>query len=184
MNSIQILKCIKAFICLKKKFSYGVFASDQLPTSFVKPALFVINYDDSKHSGSHWISMFFAQNGEAEYFDSYSLGPIKRFKKYLKRHSTKYTFNKKRLQGDFSSCCGHYCCIYLFYKCNNMSMNSFTKCFSDNNLDYNDEKILKYFQTVYKMNREKIQISPTTAQLLCNQKCEPRGIKEMKISNL
>lgn len=151
MNSVEILNCLKNNICTINKFSYGVFASNELPkhTKFMKPAFFVVNIDTSDKPGSHWIAMFFSKENKAEYFDSYGLPPRPVFTKYLKKNSNNFTYNKKRIQGDFSTNCGNYCCVYLCFKCNRKTLQNFTKCFSEKNYNFNDEKIIKMFNTLY-----------------------------------
>lgn len=154
-----------------KKYFRGVFPSDKLPKTFKKPALLIANTDPSTKRGSHWIAFFIPKTGQPEYFDSLGQTPEKKeFIDFLKRHGAKFVHNKKRLQGSFSTTCGNYCGVYLYFKSKKASFKQFLKLFSSTNFHLNDEKILKLYKKIFK-NKEKVQIGGN--QIICNQTCQP-----------
>jgi len=77
-----------------------VYPLDLLPSTFIKPAIIVINVDKHYMPGSHWVAVCFTDFGYAEYFDSYGLPPFKlEIMAYLQRHSISWIFNRHRIQG-------------------------------------------------------------------------------------
>lgn len=87
----------------------GVYAMDQLPTR--QRGAYVINMDDHDEPGSHWVAVF--DNGSVEYFDSYGYPPLD--SRCLEFLGMRYSYNKIKLQKQYSNACGFYC-IYLILK--------------------------------------------------------------------
>lgn len=117
MNTFEILEVLKGNSVTSEKF-YGVFPCNHLPEKIVKPALIIGNTDPSWKRGRHWAAFHFPKKGPAEYFDSFGGHPTnKYFIRFLKRNSVSYNVNTKRLQGDFSSTCGFYCFIFVYWCC-------------------------------------------------------------------
>ena len=104
----------------------GVFSVDTLPD---KPRLLVCNTDASDKPGRHWICMHF-EAGRGEYFDSFGRRPTENFERYLNRHCSSWTFNRRQLQSVISKFCGHYCIYYCMLRSRGIDMpkivNSFT----------------------------------------------------------
>ena len=104
----------------------GVFSVDTLPD---KPRLLVCNTDASDKPGRHWICMHF-EAGRGEYFDSFGRRPTENFERYLNRHCSSWTFNRRQLQSVISKFCGHYCIYYCMLRSRGLDMpkivNSFT----------------------------------------------------------
>ena len=69
------------------------------------------NTDASDKPGQHWICMHF-EDGRGEYFDSFGRRPTANFERYLNRHCSSWTFNRRQLQSVSSKFCGHYCIYY------------------------------------------------------------------------
>ena len=108
---------------------------------------FIINLDDSKGNGSHWVAIIV--NPEyCLYFDSYGAYPPKTLLKQLKIYKTIY-YNKFIIQSLSSILCGFYCIAFLHYlQTNNNfniidSYNNFTKNFV-NNESINDSILISY----------------------------------------
>lgn len=160
MNTIELINDLSKTKKLRKEFK-GVFPSDCLPkTVFKKPAFVVANTDKSNEPGTHWVAFYFPKNGKAEYFDSFGNDPInKEFIKFLQRNSTSstssYITNKKRLQGDFSTNCGQYCCVYLYFRCYGKSLKHFLNKFSLRNFKYNDEKVIHLYHQYFEKSKKK-----------------------------
>lgn len=106
------------FKFMKKQIHFGgVGPIDKLPTHLIaKPRSFIVNLDESYKSGSHWVALFFPENGPAYYFDSFGRYPPDAIITFMERNC-KYgwIYNKKKLQGDLSVMCGYYCIVFLRY---------------------------------------------------------------------
>lgn len=178
MNTIEILECLKTIA--KKSYTYGVYPSDKLPSAVKKPSIIVCNIDPSYKPGSHWIAIYISKNNEIEYFDSYGMSPKNIYiKSFLNKLSKKFIYNNYRLQSDFSTLCGNYCCVYLYFKTKNKSLQDFLKYFTKHKyLHLNDKKILKQFNSIFKSKKIK-QIGGR----FCNQTCVPRLYKRKNITN-
>ena len=123
MNTKQIERVLRR---ARVKDFDGVFSADTLPS---KPHLLVVNTDDSHKPGRHWVCMW-VKNGYGEYFDSFGQPPTANFERYLNRHCSSWTFNRRQLQSVISRFCGHYCICYCVLRSRGISMpkivNSFT----------------------------------------------------------
>ena len=72
MNAVQIenilrRKCGEIFL--------GVFAADEIPRNFRKPAILVANNESKEYSGDYWIAIYFGDDGKGEFFDSFGRLP-------------------------------------------------------------------------------------------------------------
>ena len=66
----------------------GVYSTNNLPK--IKDGAYVINLDDFKSIGTHWIALYVNGNNII-YFDSFGVEDIpKEFKKSLKKYHNKY----------------------------------------------------------------------------------------------
>ena len=170
MNTRQISSILKQTV-VGPKF-LGVFASDQLPAGgkVNGPCAFVVNTDPSTKPGSHWIAIFIAADGTAEYFDSYGLEPnVKSILSFLARYS-RLGWNTVPVQGPFSSVCGHYCIYFVIQRCNfNRSMNEIVKQFSINEAEENDEMITDWINEQFDVDTDTYDIN-----FLVNQICHSR----------
>ncbi len=154
MNSIQISSILKQNLgegCL------GVFSSDQLPPKPKGSCALVVNTDPSTKPGSHWVAIFVARNGNAEYFDSYGLSPqVAEISEFVKRFK-KCQYSKKRLQGAISSVCGHYCVYFAIQRWKNASMEDIVNKFSAD-LEENGETITEWVNANFDMNTETFNV--------------------------
>lgn len=174
MNTLDLLSCLRKLS--KKIFEVGVFPCDKLPTSVRKPALIIANTDSSNKPGSHWVAFYIPKYGVPEFFDSYGQKPNKYFENFLHQQATFYKYNKQRLQSDFSSLCGNYCCVYLYFKSLKMPTHLFLKKFERDNYIINDRRILKLFNNIYKKNKRR-QSGGGKIKLNCSQTCRPLKYK-------
>ena len=74
LYSLDIKNVLKKFRVCKNVFK-GVFAADNLPKYFTRPAAFVVNTDKHNLPGSHWIAMFIDQKNTCFFFDSFGMPP-------------------------------------------------------------------------------------------------------------
>lgn len=152
MNTIELMRALKG--CeITRKYISGVYAADMLPETKLKkkPAILIANTDGSDKPGEHWVAFYFPRTGDAEFFDSFGNRPKKiEFLRFLRRNSLHYTYNKKRLQSDFSTTCGLWCCVYLHQKCMGKKMSEITSMFSQKNRQMNDEKVKSMYDRIFK----------------------------------
>lgn len=173
MNTIQLTVDMTDNKNIKKYFR-GVFPSDKLPKKIKKPSLLIVNTDPSTSKGSHWVAFYIPRTGKPEYFDSLGRIPEKKeFLEFLAKHGKTFDYNKKRLQGTFSTTCGNYCGVYLYFRSKNIPFKQFLKLFSSKNFELNDSKILELYKKIFR-RKKKVQIGGS--QIICNQTCQPIGI--------
>lgn len=179
LNSLQNIACTSSQ--KNKRKNYGVFPCDHLPQNIKKPAFIVANTDKANKPGTHWVAFYVPQRGPTEYFDSFGLAPRnKYFKEFIEDQSKNQPiWNKKRLQSDFTSVCGHYCCVYLHHRCNGRSMESFIKKFSGKNYEQNDLKVLNMYSKITpNFNKsDYVNYLQTGGFNLCIQTCKPKKRK-------
>jgi hypothetical protein len=138
----MIKKLLKTFPCFK-----GVFPCDQLPYDANLPINIIANTDPANLPGEHWICISIKKNGRGQYFDSFGLPPLKEeFFNFLERKCTKgWSYNKVALQNLNSQTCGHYCVLYVIFKCQDLSYKNFISKFNSNTLE-NDKRMLAIFK--------------------------------------
>jgi hypothetical protein len=165
MNSRQIFTLLHSTI--PKQF-YGVFPSDQLPSKVaVFPACFVNNTDPSGKPGSHWVAIYIDSNKRGEYFDSYGRPPeILAIKSFLNEYSECWGYNEKRLQGLFSSVCGHYCIYFILQRAFGTPMSSFLDKFSSEEYEENDHLITEWLNENFELDTDAYNID-----FIVNQVC-------------
>ena len=97
----------------------------------MKPTAIVCNMDAHTKPGSHWIGIFINSDGLGTYFDSYGMPPISNHHlDRLKRNSTSFEWNAKKLQSDDSMCCGQYAIMFLYHMSRGKSLKEFCKIFT------------------------------------------------------
>jgi len=123
MNTEEIERVLKRMCA--KDFD-GVFSADTLPE---KPHLLVVNTDPAHRPGRHWVCMY-VENGYGEYFDSFGRPPTANFERYLNRHCSSWTFNRRQLQSVISRFCGHYCIYYCMLRSRGIDMPKIVSSFT------------------------------------------------------
>lgn len=138
MNTNQIIHCLKNNIHFQ-----GCYASDKLPKKIgTLPAFFIFNTDPSNKPGSHWVSVVIFEDQTGYFFDSYGRYPTnKEFINFMNKHTIKWDYNNKQLQGYFSDVCGQYCLLFV----HNLSKNR-----------YSISRFLSQFKNAYSKNDEKV----------------------------
>jgi len=125
------------------RYATGVYARDRLPKRIRRPLAIIINTDESNEAGTHWVSIYIDKSGRGVYFDSYGLPPYyPEFRKFLKKNTSSYTYNKKRIQGQDGPC-GQYCLYFL------MCMLRKKPLQFKYSLDANDRWIKEWIKTLF-----------------------------------
>ena len=131
MLTSEIECCINSDPLLREGV-IGVFAADRIPSSFKRGGI-IVNTDTADKSGTHWCAMYLSSDdGKAEFFDSYGEPPTvysDYFMRTIKRNSSTYTYNRKRLQNDTSNVCGQYCLFYLFHRLRGVPLKTIVQTF-------------------------------------------------------
>ena len=121
----------------------GVYSRNNLPKTIKKRA-YVINLDEYKNTGTHWIALFVKTN-EAIYFDSFGI-------EHIPKEINKFIGNKNiisnifRLQTYESIMCGYFCIEVINYMFKGKTLLDYTNLFSPNDFQENDQIIKRIFK--------------------------------------
>ena len=156
MNGLQINNI------LKKKLGgvfKGVYAIDQIARlKPIVPAAYVINTKPITSPGEHWIAVYITVNGKAVYFDSFGRRPHHpQIIRFLKKHTTKWTFSRKIIQNPFTVTCGEHCIVFLSCFHRFKQIQFAVKPYGSNLLK-NDRWALKFVTKTYRL---KLPLFPT-----------------------
>jgi hypothetical protein len=112
----------------------GVFSRDTTPRRVgARPAAYVFNTHPHGREGEHWVAVYVGRGGRGEYFDSFGFPPYHReFRAFLDKHTSRWKYNEKRVQGLLAETCGHFCVYFLAHKFHGLSMKSIMKRFGEN----------------------------------------------------
>jgi len=93
----------------------GVFLRDTLPRKVHQQERGIVNLDDSKGPGTHWVA-YIKNDAQVKYFDSYgNLRPPKELTSYLcTSPGTRIQYNTKRYQRPNTWNCGHLALEFLY----------------------------------------------------------------------
>ena len=151
MDTLELLSCVEADPIVKELYG-GVFPRDNLPSKIETfPRAYVANTDTGREPGKHWVAFYFENKHYAEFFDSYGNDPgylAKEFESFLSRNVKDWIHNVVRLQGDFSTVCGQYCVLFLYYRCRGTSMSDIVRMFSKNT-EVNDVLVNEFVNLTY-----------------------------------
>ena len=124
----------------------GVYSRNNL--SKVKDEVYIINLDDFKSIGTHWIALYVNTN-KIVYFDSivYSFR-VEHIPKEIKKFigSKNIITNIYRIQVYDSIMCGYFCIGFIDFMLKDKSLLEYTNLLSPNDYEKNDKIILKHFQ--------------------------------------
>jgi len=122
--------------------------------SNVFPQYLIVNIDDSKKAGTHWVAIYKHNSYNVEYFDSYGCKVINPNTLKILHNAgyNTYKYNSVKIQSVISSQCGYYCINYLLEKyLNNSHTTNIVNLFNNSNLLHNDiilfNNILRIVQT-------------------------------------
>lgn len=147
MNTLDIHLTLKNNEYTKKIY-HGTYAANHLPRIQIKkPTLMIMNLSNSNTPGSHWVALYLTPK-IFELFDSggrklENHHELTRFRQYHK--NKKFLHNKIQVQSNFTSTCGHFCCIFALIKAKNISTKRFLNIFRNKKLIENDKKVFNLF---------------------------------------
>ena len=120
----------------------GVYSTNNLPKT--KDGAYVINLDEYKLIGTHWVA-FFVNDNNVTCFDRFGVEHIPKEIKKFKGNKNIIT-NIHRMQAYDSIMCGYFCIGFIDFILKGKSLLDYTNLFSPNDYEKNDKIILKYFQ--------------------------------------
>lgn len=148
MNSGQIEYILKRKNIINPHLKRSVYACNQLPIHVTLPCYIISNLDPNTMPGSHWIAIYINENGNGEYFDSFGRAPGKSHLNFINRNCKSIIYNTIRIQNYYTSVCGQYCLVYLFFKYMKCSMNYFLSMFECNTM-YNDLLLTHVYNKIF-----------------------------------
>lgn len=127
MNTLEIQNYLKK---IHHALAFNVFAANRIPMIITPPVYMISNLDPDTKPGSHWIAIFIDCNGVGEYFDTFGRKPEGYHLSFLKRNARRWCYNNKAVQSVFSTVCGEYCLLYLYFKFRGMTLTNFVQIFN------------------------------------------------------
>lgn len=143
MNTLEIQECL---LKIHPSLHKNVYAANRLPIRIQKPTLLVSNLDSDTQPGSHWVAIHIDDSSVGQYFDTYGRPPEGFQRTFLDRNCRVWDYNTKRIQNDWTSVCGEYCIVYLYYKYHGKSLSEFTSNFDSNLTMQNDIVLYDMFK--------------------------------------
>jgi hypothetical protein len=142
MNSLHLLNAICGDELLRL-YSAGVWSCDQLPNKaqLSYPCFMISNTEPHTQPGLHWVLLFYRNDDDCLYFDSYGRQPGEQFDHYLS--TSNVTSNERQTQAIGSVVCGAHC---LFVACHLTRGEPFDSVLGRYSTDYqrNDEAVADF----------------------------------------
>ena len=133
-SSARSLKQYRDYFCCKLR-SNGVLSRNNLLR--IKYGEYVINLDDKKSKGTHWVLLFIDRN-LAVYYDSFQIDYI--LQEVLNKIKDKsIPHNIFRIQYNESIMCGCHCIAFIEYMFSGKTLLDYTNLISPNNYKRNDK---------------------------------------------
>ena len=133
---------INKYYANEPKFN-GVYSRNNLPHE-IKKGAYVINLDEYKNTGTHWVSLFVKTN-KVIYFDSFGIEHIsKEIDKFIGNNNIES--NIFRIQAYDSIMCGYFCIEFINYMLKGKTLLDYTNLFSPNDFKNNDQVIKRIFK--------------------------------------
>ena len=110
----------------------------------IRNGTYVINLDEYKDVGTHWIALFCKRN-ETVYFDSFGVQHVsEEIKEFIGNKNIKA--NIFQVQVNNSVMCGYFCTGFIDFMLADKKTNDFSSLFSPHDFDKNDDIILSYLK--------------------------------------
>ena len=121
----------------------GVFSRVNLPKK-IKDGIYVINLDEHKDTGTHWIALFCNRN-ETVYFDSFGVEHIpKKIKNFISNKNIKA--NIFRIEANNSAMCRYFCVGFIDFMLAGKTLTDYANLFSPHDFNKNDQIIFSDFK--------------------------------------
>lgn len=138
MNGKQLERLLRSDEQLSEA-SWGVFASNELPSTLLTGA-YIVNTSPAGSPGQHWLGIWSACDGRVMFFDPLGRG--------LGHYNFKFpgrdvTFNRDQVQSADSSSCGLHVVYFLFWACRLLTMADILETFS-RDTDMNDRMVTRF----------------------------------------
>lgn len=128
-----------------------------LPHFIRKPALYILNIDDSGGPGIHWCLAFFNQNNECDFFDPLGNPPdTYNFHHALFEKCSQINFNHDTVQASNSSTCGHHCVFFAYHRSRNVKPSDIMKKYKADNYVWNDHMVNSFIHRHFGSDYAKI----------------------------
>ena len=132
---------ISEYYANEPKFN-SVYSGNNLPKT-IKKGAYVINLDEYKNTGTHWVALF-VKPKYTVYFDSFDIEHIpNEINKFIGNKNIKS--NIFRLQAYDSIMYGYHCIEFINYMFKRKTLLKYTNLFSPNDFKKNDEIIKRIF---------------------------------------
>ena len=119
-----------------------MYSRNNLPNK-IKKGAYVINLDEYKNTGTHWVALF-VKPKYAVYFDSFGIEHIpKEINKFINNNIKSNIF---RIQVYDSIMCGYSCIEFISYMLKGKILLDYTNLFSPNDFKKNDQLIKRIFK--------------------------------------
>jgi hypothetical protein len=120
----------------------GVYSRDTLP-KHIKSQFYIVNLDEAKGEGTHWVCFYNCNPKLCYYFDSFGVDPCNEILRFMKQSKKKILMSTYRIQELGSIMCGYYCIYVCDQLMNNIAFYDILLNFEPNNYIKNDNIIKK-----------------------------------------
>jgi|SRR5260221_12837279 len=161
MNDKELSQILRANSITKPYFR-GVWAANvavQLKFKVGRdtPCFIIVNTDNERGDGEHWLVFFYNKNGCLDVFDPFGIAPYAypNLENFFEERTLCTEYNTKCLQATDSNVCGAHCLFYAYVKCKKkLPMYSIINRYYLNNVFFNDCTVLNFVRNKFKVNNK------------------------------
>ena len=128
---------------VKIKNFHGVYSRDKI-INCTKEGFYVVNLDDNKGPGTHWVGLHIKPN-IIEYFDSFGLNCPEKIICLSTILGVNYLYNSTQYQDVLSVLCGYYCIYWINELNKGKTYYNTVKVFDSIDTKFNEQLIRGYF---------------------------------------
>jgi hypothetical protein len=97
----------------------GVYSRNNLP-KIIEPKFYIVNLDDAKGPGTHWVCIYNCNHNACYYFDSFGVDPCEEVLRFMRQSHKKILGSTYQIQKLGTIMCGYFC----IYVCNELMKNT------------------------------------------------------------
>jgi len=97
----------------------GVYSRNNLP-AVIEPKFYIVNLDDAKGPGTHWVCIYNCNHNVCYFFDSFGVDPCVEVLEFMKQSHKKILGSTYQIQMLGTILCGYFC----IYVCNELLNNT------------------------------------------------------------